>query len=324
MPDDKKIDYPEFVIRNNREICYNHKVKDVCGAPGYCHWINSKNMCVLNVSQHLFIDFVNKVTEEFVQNDLKAQEMLLKDKYFVSDIVNYNVYTERPGERIIMSSNTNIDKILSEIFGKGTIPRIGKRRFKLDSKQDYEQLNINNPLKKIDDLHIQTIIHNNNTIFRAFTNSYFWLKHPYNDITYRNLGYYSSLQTNLSNYYKSQVVDWLTVRENQDTIQPLADHIKYGNKISEFAIELSNNTNTFTNCLIELYVISILYYVMFVIMDYNFNVIYVITPTNGIVYDHTTAKGAYEEKTESIPILKFRFHYAAKSSIPDKIEAVYE
>ena len=172
---------------------------------------------------------------------------------------------------------------------------------------------------------LQNIIHNNNTIFRAFTNSYFWLKHPYNDITYRNLGHYSTLQTNLSNYYKSQVVDWLIDKDNQNKIpEDVISHIKYG-KIYDFAIELSNDTNTFTDCLVEMYVLSILYYVTFMVIDYNFNVMYVITPTAGIVYDHTKSNSIYTSKTDSsMPILKFRFHSLAKSSIPDKIETVYE
>jgi hypothetical protein len=73
---------------------------------------------MLAVKQDLLIDYINQATEEFIQNELKAHEILQKGEYFVSDIVNYNVFTERPGERIIMTSNTNLNKILSEIFGK--------------------------------------------------------------------------------------------------------------------------------------------------------------------------------------------------------------
>jgi hypothetical protein len=42
-----------------------------------------------------------------------------KKKYFVSDIVDYNNFTEKPGQRIIKSSNTNLQtKSLSKNFQK--------------------------------------------------------------------------------------------------------------------------------------------------------------------------------------------------------------
>ena len=35
------------------------------------------------------------------------------------------------------------------------------------------------------------------------------------DPAHRNLGYYNPLQTDLSNYFKSQVIDWITNKNNQ-------------------------------------------------------------------------------------------------------------
>lgn len=317
----KKIDYPSVIIKNNRELCYNNENKTACNTNAHCNWSNSKNICVLSMNQYLLVDCINKVAEEFIQDELKAHEILRKGEYFVSDIVDYNVFTERPGEKIVMSSNTNINKILSEIFGKENIPKIGKRRSKLETMQNYEQLNLENPLRKIKTDYVQTIIENNNTIFRAFANAYFWLLHPYNDISYRNLGYYSNLQTSLANYYKSQVVDWLNNKENEEELKKLMPYIKYG-KVFDFTVKLNIDVATLTNCLIELYVLSKLYETIVQVSDEN-KIIYVIHPSDGIVYDHAKSKDSFKSDTYASQVKKtinLKFYYISKNIYPDKIE----
>ena len=323
LPDNKEIDYPSFKVKNIRELCYNNNTKDACVTNQYCDWIKSKNICIFGVKKDLLIDFINKVAEEFVQNELKAHEIFKKGEYFVSDIVNYNVFTERPGERIIMSSNTNINKILGEIFGKSNIPKIGKRRNKLDILQNYEQLNQENPLKDVNNWYIQNIIENNNTIFRAFANAYYWLIHPYNDTNARNLGYYSGLQTTLSNIYKSQVIDWLVNKDNENDIQKLLPYLKY--KISNLVIKLGNDVITFTNCLIETCILSKIYDTVIYINNENYDIIYVIHPKDDIVYDyHKNNKTFDTSKYKNFKkIINLRFWITQKNVVPDKIEVMY-
>jgi hypothetical protein len=324
QPESKKNDYPSFILRNNRELCYNNNKKDSCNASQHCNWVNSKNMCMLSIKQELLVDYINKVAEEFIQNELKAHEILRKGEYFVSDIVNYNVFTERPGERIIMTSNTNLNKILSEIFGKENIPKIGKRRNKLDLMQNYEQLNIDNPMRDTTNWYVQNIIENNNSIFRAFANAYYWLLHPYNDIVVRNLGYYSLPQTSLANIYKSQVIDWLLLPENTEVIKTLLPYIKNG-RIVEFTIKLSVDVQTLTNCLIELFVMSKINETIIYVNDENFNIIYAFHPNNGIVYDYKKQKKQFDVSTyrNFKKIINLRFHYISKNISPDKIEVMY-
>lgn len=322
FPETKEIDYPSFVVRNNRELCYHNLQKDSCQYFKHCHWMSTKNICLLSVRKDLLIDFVNQVAEEFTQNELKAHEILRKDEYFVSDIVNYNIFTERPGERIIVSSNTNLNKILAEIFGKANIPVIGKRRNKVESIQNYDQLNYDNPMKEIGNWYLQNVIENNNTIFRAFANTYFWLLHPYNESTYRNLGYYSHIQTNLANIYKSQVVDWLLDKQNEEEIKKIISYVKYG-KISEFATKLSIEVYNHTNCIIELFVLSRLYETLVNVYDENFHLIYVIHPHDGIVYDYKTAERAFNKYQDFKKVIHLRFHNYSRNIYPDKIEAMY-
>ena len=324
VPDSRNIDYPAFVLKNNRDMCYNNATKEACNVNQHCNWVNSKNMCMISVKQNMLVDYINKIAEEFIQNELKAQEILKKGEYFVSDIVSYNVFTERPGEKIIMSSNTNLNKILSEVFGKDNIPRIGRRRNKLEAMQNYDQLNLDNPMKDIENWYIQNIIENNNTIFRAFANAYYWLVHPYNNANIRNLGYYSALQTNLANIYKSQVVDWLLSSENSEYIPKILPYIKYG-KLVEFATKLSVDVYTLTNCLVELYVMSRINETIIYVNNENYDIIYAFHPSQGFIYDYKKSKQPFDiSKYHNFKkVTNLRFHYISKNISPDKIEVMY-
>lgn len=320
IPNNTEIDYTHYKVKNIRDLCYNNS-KNSCNND-YCSWNNSKNLCMLKIKKDTFINFVNKVTEELFQNELKANEILRKGKYFVSDIVNYNVFTERPDERIITSSNNNIEKILSEIFGKDNIPKIGKRSNSVEPLQNYEQINADHPLKDINTWYIQDIIDNNNTIYRAFANAYYWLTHPFNTNIYRNLGYYSSMQTNLSNVYKSQVIDWLLKNTNQVELNNLAKYTKM--KLRDFAEKISNWIQTKTNCLIELYILSQKYESFIEIYDNNYNVIYQIHPDHGIIYDYKYDTKKNDKYKNMKNILYFKFYYESNNDIPNKIEVMYK
>ncbi|QTF49239.1 putative early transcription factor large subunit [Acanthamoeba polyphaga mimivirus] len=324
MPDSKIIDYPSYILKNNREYCYINKNKDACNINKHCAWNNSKNLCLFNVKRIQLIDFINQVTEELIQNELRASEILRRGEYFVSNIVDYNVFTERPGERIVMASNSNLEKILSELFGKENIPRIGKKRYKFDNTQTYEQLNFDNPLKETSIWYIQNIIDNNNTVFRAFANTYYWLVHPYDEVSMRNIGYYSPLQTTLSNIYKSQVINWLLQQENQDMIQKISSYIRY-NKVEDFVTKLSMDVNTISSGIVELCILSILYETIIYVNDEYFNVIYVLHPTQGIVYDYKKSKNKFtNEKYQSYKkVIDIRFRYSSNSNYPDYIDALY-
>lgn len=331
LPNQYEIDYVSFEVKNNRELCYNNTDKYMCGTYQYCHWNGSKSTCSFSVKNDLLIDFINKISEEFIQNGLKSNEIMQQDNYVVSDIVSYNIFTEREGERIIIGSHTNIQNILEEIFGKDSIPKIGKRRTRLYTSQNYEQINEDHPMRSITNWYIQNIIENNNTIFRAFSNTYYWLMHPFTDIFYRNLGYYSKLQTELSNIYKSHIVEWLLNENDSDgkannekKINKIKPYVKYG-KIEEFVIALGNDVVNLTSCIVELYVLSILYGVLIYIYNENYDVIYVFHPIDGFIYNYTENKtpfdmSKYYKYKKNISML---FKYISKNVYPDVIESMY-
>lgn len=325
LPNSHTIDYISFEVNNNRELCYNNTSKQSCGEYKYCHWSGANNSCALNVKNDLLIDFINKVSEEIIQNGLKSNEVFQKDGYSVSDIVSYNIFTERAGEKVIMGSHTNIKNILEDIFGKEAIPKIGKRLLRISAIQNYDQINDEHPIKKIGEWYVQTIVENKNTIFRAFVNTYYWLMHPFTEIFYKNLGYYSELQTELSNVYKSFVIEWLNDPNNKLKLESIKSYIKYDNT-NEFIIKLGSDVVTLTSCIVELYVLSTIYETLIYVYNENYDIIYAIHPVDGIIYDHNLKTKTrfdvrpYKKYKKTIDIL---FRYISKNIYPDIIEAMY-
>jgi hypothetical protein len=189
----------------------------------------------------LAIKFVNKVVEELVENRIKASDILRRDNYYVSDIINYDIYTHRDKQKIIKSTGINTKKLLSELFGEDNIPIIGRRK----QIKDIEIIDENflNPLKKFGEQYIQNIIPNNISIYRAIANGFYWLINKIYTIDYRNLGYYSVLQTDLANYLKGNIIDYLNSKTNRDFIY---------NEINKFfKIEKNTYDDTLINIILK-------------------------------------------------------------------------
>jgi len=280
-----------YIVKNNRNVCAINTTKDTCIKDDHCKWFYDK--CYFTLTRDMAIIFINKVSEELTNDDLKAAEILRKDEYFVSDVVDYNVYTEREGQKIIKSTNYILEKKLTDLFGKENIPTIGKRRVARISEADYFQINANHPLRTMDNYYLQEIIDNNLSIYRAFANGYFWFKQQFYDLDSRNLGYYSSLQTNLSNYFKSIVVDYLIDKNNKQTIEDeIFTYVDLGtkkkDKIFEFVRRISKDIVTNTNCVTELYVLNKVYSIPIYVYNNNNDVIYLID--DGLKFDGNKQK----------------------------------
>jgi hypothetical protein len=233
------IDYGKYTKKNSLEICAIHKNNEGCSNNIHCIWNNG--MCKMGLKIELAIKFVNKVVEELVENRIKASDILRRDNYYVSDIINYDIYTHRDKQKIIKSTGINTKKLLSELFGEDNIPIIGRRK----QIKDIEIIDENflNPLKKFGEQYIQNIIPNNISIYRAIANGFYWLINKIYTIDYRNLGYYSVLQTDLANYLKGNIIDYLNSKTNRDFIY---------NEINKFfKIEKNTYDDTLINIILK-------------------------------------------------------------------------
>ena len=315
-----------YQVSNDRNICETLD-KNKCQTNVHCHWTQSG--CYLSLTQDMIITFVNKISEELSSYDLKAFEIMRIGNYFVSDIVDNSRFTDRPNQQIIKSSSNTIKKVLNDLFGLENIPKIGKRRGNKHLEVNYQQMNIDNPMKDMKNFYLQHIINNNLSIFRAYVNGYYWLRHSYYDINSRNLGYYSQLQTDLSNYFRSLVIDWLQNNKNKNIIE--TDLIKYmgSNKskdvINDFLIKLGTEVNTLTNCIVELYILNKIQRIPIIIFDENQTVIYIYD--DGLKYHYKDNKIMTKKEIDgyikSVKPIQIRFIFITQNIIPDEMYVIY-
>jgi hypothetical protein len=215
-------DTKNYVLRNNRDLCFSLK-ENACSTNHHC--ATDKEACVFALTKHNLVDYVNHIANELLTNETKMKEVFNIDKYYVSDIKSFDFFTKRDNQKIIRSDNNNILKIMSDLFGKDNIPVIGKKKMQRINKSLMNDA-IKNTLSKVGNRYTQNIILHN-AVFRAYANGFYWLKNNGANIAYRNIGYFSDLQTNLSNYFRSLVFDWILDDKNKGKITTDIEELKH-------------------------------------------------------------------------------------------------
>lgn len=222
------VDY--YRVENKRKLCSSLN-EDKCNTNPHCTMVpatisKSEPKCKPSITSKILPEFIKKLSNEICEIDVKAFELLKERKYFISDIVDYNNFSEKQGEKIVKSSNTNLPKILSDIFGKEHVPKIGKRHSLKSYDIDVQGLQNENPIKDIKDAYTQNIILYNYSIIRTYVNGFYWIKHELYTLDARNLGYYSSGQNELVNLFRSLIIDWLNVPDNVKLLSEMDDKTK--------------------------------------------------------------------------------------------------
>ena len=312
----------KYHINNDRKVCEIHENKEQCNNNSHCKW--SQDKCYMGLTTDMIVMFVNRISEELAQNDLKAFEIMKVGTYFVSDIVDRNKFTYIPGQKIIRASSSSIRRSLQELLGKDNIPSIGKR--KVQKKEiNYTDLNLQNPLIDMIDIFIQKIIPNNITLFRAYANGFHWLKNNFHDPDTRNLGYYSVLQSNIANNFKAVVIEWLSNPDKQNKITPgmiegMGIRIATIDPIKEFIIRLSNDVITTSNGIAEFMVLSKINNEIPIIIRNDTNkIIHIFDSGN----HHSNPNQAVISKYDVKKCINLKYEYVGNSSIPDVIEVIY-
>lgn len=318
-----------YHVSNDRIICNTNDEKGKCNINPQCHWTHSG--CYMSLTREMAIKFVNKISEELSLNDLNAYEIMQIEGYFVSDIVDYTRFTEREGQKIVRSTSNSIKKVINDTFGKDTNQiKIGRRKT-IKEEVNYQQLNINNPLVDFKFFYVQKIIEKNLTMFRAYVNGYYWIRNKYNDIEAKNLGYYSILQTDLANYFRSLVIDWLNDSTNKKSIK--RDLVQYlevkktsKDAIADFIIKLATDIPVMTNCVIELHILSKINRIPIIV--YNDQNIPLYIFEKGLVYDSFMDNKIPDNlqkyiKNENKNVINLRFLRLTSSKIPEDAEVIY-
>ena len=324
----KDAEYEKYSLNNDREICEVNQ-KDTCNINPHCHWTASG--CKLAVTRKMIILFVNKIAEELAIFDSKAYEIMQLENYYVSDIVDKNNFTQVEGQTIIKSNGPNLRKTLTGIFGKEFVPKIGRKKTGKITEINYQQLNAEHSLVDMKELYVQKIIENNLSIFRAYVNGYFWIKNEYNDTDNKNLGYYSPQQTELSTFFRSKIIDWLNNNKNKDLLKKDLVYLlstsknKANEYLHNFIIKLAKDELQFSNCIIELYVLSkVNINIPIIICDEDDNMIYIFD--NGIKYnsfEEEMPKGLEKYNDKRKKNINLRFTFSTNKRIPAGIEVIY-
>ncbi len=320
-------DFKTYTINNNREACNIHKNKDECNNNVHCHW--TRTGCYMSLTQSLIIKFINKISNEIGLNESKAFEILRIDDYYVSNIVDYGKYTIREGQKVLRSTGSNIKKVLGDIFGTENIPIIGKRKLRGVIESNYQQLNQDFPLLDMKEYYIQKIINNNLSILRAYVNSYYWIKNQYNDPEIKNLGYYSPSQTELTNYFRGLIIEWIENKKNKNLLKDIIPfmNLKKTNTTSDYAIKIGNSTSYKTNTIPELCILSIINNIPIIIYNDLNKPIYIFD--GGIRYIYNSDQYAQTDITKYVnpklrnKYINIRYVFYTGDMIPDDMEILY-
>lgn len=210
------------------------------------------------MEDEIILEYLNRILEEIIRDSVGFKELIQEENYFVSDIVNNKDFTNRENQKILKVGNLSLHKIITELFGINSIPKIGKR-----SQTNINYLDESHPqLEEIGKNLSQEIISNHNSNIRAFVNSYYWLKNPLYSKKRRNLGYQSPIQNELVNLLKAKIIDFVLLYD-KDVPKNLEKYFnskeKADGKLMEFAKSPLNTTGDLEfYCLNKLYNIPII------------------------------------------------------------------
>ena len=252
----KTPDINNYIVKNDRKLCSRYNNKDKCSSNLNCRFVHDK--CFIVMTDKILLTFVNKVSNELVNDNIKKMELLQIDNYFVSDIVDYSKFTRKNYERIIRSNSSKVNDILESIFGKMNIPVIGKKKG-IKFKVDYEKLSLDYPLKDVGKYYVQEIYQDNDTIFRGYVNGFYWNKYIKSDIDIKNLGYYNKIQTTLIRYFKSAVIDWVYKNENMSKLINVVKKLNININVEAYLKKFIFSDKLNSPGIIELFILNDLY-----------------------------------------------------------------
>jgi hypothetical protein len=267
---------------------------------------------------------ISKIIEEMIMDGIKFKELIQEDSFYVSDIVDYMTYSDRPNQKIIKTSNFNIKKIMGELFGKDSMPQLGKRRIGRQEviivKDIPEMIELGNEI-------IQEIIPNKNSIIRAYVNSYYWILNSLYDKESRNLGYDSELQDRLTYLFKANLIDYIINNVyNEELKKDIEKYIELSKDILSKNIFYSSinrlRKNSYnTDGIVELIVLSYMFPYPIIVYD-NYNVVkYIFSSGPVSVNEKTVAKYTNESQYPKTIFLKFEAE--GNNIIPKKIYSIY-
>lgn len=317
----QNMDFTNYVLKNHRSTCDSNVTKDTCSSNMHCRYY--RNECKFTATYSMLIKFISKATNELVQKNVAAHELLKESMYSVSDVINTNKFTIRENQKIIESGNDSKNKLLETVFGDDK-PIIGKRIVKNNQDMVLEGM-----IKK-GEYSSQLIINDQDTIFKAYANSYYWLMNPNYSLENRNLGFISKLQIEFGNFLKKQFIEYCNpAKKNLQTIfTKLKKHydIEY-NKFLHLIKYKIMNQKTKKNYLAELLVLNAIYPIPIIVYNDYDTIILIIM--DDIIYDKKKNVGKLSNKTiekivsEKHKCINIKFEFQFNQETPVMVHSMY-
>jgi len=292
-----------FLISNNRQLCENVRNNEHCERGKFKILKGDINKYILMISN------------ELLYKDIERRELLGIDRYGIENIINNDLIEEKEDEIIVKDMYNNIEKLFMELYGENYEGTKKRRKILMNEENEYLMMNENYPLIKGRKVHTQPIIHNNDTLFRAVANGYFWIKSDLYDDNTRNLGYYSILQTKLGLFIKNKFLKFINMEDNYGKIVQMFNPISKINnmQIKKYYNSLINTISTGTSCLLELLVIS---HIFSLVIN-----VYYVDMILKYVFDDGKVQVGGKKRVDGISIF---LEKNSDSDIPNQIYVLYD
>ena len=309
----------DYLSKNIIETCELNNNEAKCDTNKICVWKN--NECKMGLTKDIIIHNVNKLTDEILSNEFKYFELISKDKYSISDINDSTNFTIRHNQKIIKSNSVNVDKILSEIYGEENLPILGKKRIKIVKDNI-----ITHPPQEFSDKILQ-LINYDDGLYRSFSNAYYWLENKLLDKEVRNIGHFSTLQTDITFYIKSLVIDYLRIESKRTHLISYFDSIKINIKkdVNDYKDRIIKNIPLYDEYLVELYILNDLFKTPIVIYNDFENIISVYD--NSLIYNKKYNIGSESDAKkykENKNYINIKFEFVMKNLISNFIVIFYK
>ena len=313
-----------YNISNVRDYCAINRNKEKCNMNLHCSFIN--NSCMFVMFKNDLISNISKIIEEMIMDGIKFKELIQEENYYVSDVVDYTIYSDRPNQKIIKTSNFNIKKIMIELFGKDSIPQLGKRNKNINKQDVSIDVDIPEAVELGNEV-VQEIVDNKNSIIRSYANCYYWLLNQLYDKDSRNLGYESDLQERLTNLLKANMIDYLVGNAyNEELKKDISKYIELDKNLltkNIFTSSLSrlrkNNYNT--DGILELIILSYMFPYPIVVYD-NYNAVKYIFSSGPVTVNEKTIE-KYTSKASLVKTIFIKFDFEGTNKIPKKIYSIF-
>ena len=224
-----KIDLDDYEINNNRYVS-DIKNKLQCTSK---HELYENGRCMFSLSINLLIEFINKLTYELINNQIRRYEVLRLYGYRVSSIVDDNYFTNKTNEKIIKKKANEIDNPFMTYYQSQNkyIPQTKKvyREKKKSIIKTIKAFKQNGKLNQP--------VYESNKYLRGIVNCIYYYQNKI------NLGYYNSLQDVLIDNLVGDIINYVIEKFNYS----LGDKINSNNQIED--IYKNENANGYVWCI---------------------------------------------------------------------------